>query len=193
MDHAHRRRLPLHGRRARRRGPPPARPDRAPTVDHDAAADGSRVGPLVAAGVVTGVGLGGFVDGIALHQLLQWHNMLSSKVPPTDLVAMKINMVWDGLFHSLTWTMTVIGLGLLWRAGRRDDVPWLGRVFVGGLLIGWGLFNFVEGLIDHHVLAIHHVHPGQDELAWDLGFLASGLVLLAVGGLLTRVHRREAA
>jgi uncharacterized membrane protein len=34
--------------------------------------DGMRIGPLVGAGLVLGIGLGGFVDGILLHQLLQW-------------------------------------------------------------------------------------------------------------------------
>lgn len=146
----------------------------------------AHVGPLVSAGTVMGVGLGGFVDGIVLHQLLQWHNMLSSKIPPVDLVTMKTNMVWDGLFHCLTWIMTVVGLGLLWRAAGRADVPWSGRVFVGALLLGWGLFNFVEGVIDHHILGLHHVHPGSGELAWDLGFLASGVLLIVVGGLMIR-------
>jgi hypothetical protein len=65
-------------------------------------------GPLIAAGLLLGTGLGGFVDGIVLHQILQWHNMLSSVRPPTNLVDMKVNMVWDGLFHALTWTVTVM-------------------------------------------------------------------------------------
>ena len=34
--------------------------------------------PGRAPGVLLGVGLGGFVDGILLHQLLQWHHMLTS-------------------------------------------------------------------------------------------------------------------
>jgi uncharacterized membrane protein len=143
--------------------------------------------------LLLGIGLGGFVDGIVLHQLLQWHNMLSSQIPPTDLVSMKINMLWDGLFHALTWTSTVTGLGLLWRAGGRDDVPWIGETFLGAMLIGWGLFNFVEGVIDHHILGIHHVHPGAGELAWDLGFLASGLAFLGIGALLVRAGRLQAA
>lgn len=146
--------------------------------------------PLIAAGIVMGVGLGGFVDGIVLHQILQWHNMLSARVPTTDLVGMKFNMVYDGLFHALTWIMTVVGLALLWRAGKRADVPWSGRIFVGALVLGWGLFNFVEGLIDHQLLGLHHVHPGAYELAWDLGFLASGLLGGAVGVALILAARR---
>lgn len=138
--------------------------------------------PVVAAGILLGVGLGGFIDGIVLHQILQWHNMLSGWIPPTDLVAMKVNMVWDGMFHLFTWLMTAIGIGLLWRAGQRPQVPWVTRSFVGALLLGWGLFNTIEGVIDHQFLGVHHVHPGPYELAADLAFLVFGLVLI-VGGI----------
>jgi uncharacterized membrane protein len=147
----------------------------------------THVGPLVAAGLVLGIGLGGFVDGILLHQILQWHNMLSSITPPTDLVAMKYNMVWDGLFHALTWTTCAIGIALLFRAGRRSDVPWSGRLLFGSVLGGWGLFNFVEGLIDHQMLGLHHVHPGENQLAWDLCFVfLGGLALMLIGFAIAR-------
>jgi len=53
------------------------------------------------AGVLLGIGLGGFVDGIVLHQIVQWHNMISNWMPPTTLTAMHVNMVWDGLFHAV--------------------------------------------------------------------------------------------
>ena len=148
-------------------------------------------GALLAAGVLLGTGLGGFVDGILLHQLLQWHSMLSSRLPPTDLVAMKINMFWDGLFHAFTWGMTVGGVGLLWRAGQRPEVPWSTRSFVGALAIGWGAFNVVEGLIDHQLLGVHHVHPGEAQLAWDVGFLVLGALLVGGGGLLVRAGRED--
>jgi uncharacterized membrane protein len=101
--------------------------------------------PLVAAGLLLGVGMGGFVDGILLHQLLQWHNMLASVLPVTDLVSSKVNMFWDGMFHAFTWLTTFAGLLLLFRAGARADVPWSGRIFAGTLIGGWGLFNLVEG------------------------------------------------
>jgi uncharacterized membrane protein len=137
--------------------------------------------------------LGGFFDGILLHQILQWHNMLSSVRPPTDLANMKYNMVFDGLFHALTWLTTVIGIFKLWRAGERTDVPWSTRTFMGALAIGWGLFNFCEGLIDHQLLGLHHVHPGRAQLAWDLAFLASGVVLGIVGAALVRGTRTGSA
>jgi uncharacterized membrane protein len=149
-------------------------------------------GAILSSGILLGAGLGGFLDGILLHQILQWHNLLSSVRPPTDLVAMKYNMVWDGLFHAFTWLVTAAGVARLWRAGQRSDVPWSTLTFTGSLAVGWGLFNFVEGLIDHQLLGIHHVHPGEGQLAWDVGFLAFGLVLLGVGWAAIRAGRADA-
>lgn len=143
--------------------------------------DSPRQGPIVSAGILLGTGMGGFVDGIVLHQILQWHNMLSSIRPPDDLITMKYNMVWDGLFHAFTWLATAVGLAKLWRAGFRADVAWSTKTLVGALVLGWGLFNFVEGLIDHQLLGIHHVHPGSAQLAWDVAFLISGLVMIGAG------------
>jgi uncharacterized membrane protein len=140
--------------------------------------------PLITAGIFLGLGLGGFVDGILLHQILQWHHMLSSIQPLVNKSNIDLNMVWDGLFHALDWVLTVIGVVLLWRAGGRDDVPWSANTFFGSVLIGAGLFNLVEGLIDHHILGIHHVKPGVHQLAWDLGFLGSGVLLIVVGLLM---------
>jgi uncharacterized membrane protein len=143
-------------------------------------------GAVISAGILLGTGLGGFADGILLHQILQWHNMLSSVRPPTDLIAMKYNMLWDGVFHAFTWVMTVAGVWRLWLAGKSENVPWSSRTFVGSLLVGWGLFNALEGIIDHQILSLHHVHPGQAELAWDLAFIGSGLVMQVAGCLLIR-------
>jgi uncharacterized membrane protein len=56
-------------------------------------------------------------------------------------------------------------------------------------LAGWGLFNLVEGLVDHHLLGIHHVRGGPYQLWWDLGFLAFGAALVAGGLLLRRGSR----
>jgi uncharacterized membrane protein len=137
--------------------------------------------PLIGACLLMGVGLGGFFDGILFHQILQLHSMLSNQLPKTTIPNMEVNMFWDGLFHAVTWIATVAGLGLLWRAIRRPEAVLSTKIFVGSLLAGWGLFNFVEGIIDHHILHVHHVVDGPVHLGWDLTFLASGLALLGVG------------
>jgi uncharacterized membrane protein len=152
--------------------------------------------PLRTPGIVLGVGLGGFVDGIALHQLLQWHHLLTSTdtdnvgVPyyPADTVeGLRMNTMWDGAFHVVTWLAVLIGLALLYRrvTESRNRV-WGSRALWGWMLVGWGLFNVVEGVIDHHVLGIHHVRTGPGQIWWDLGFLALGVVLILAGWLLQR-------
>src|SRR4051812_16657025 len=137
--------------------------------------------PLIAAGVLLGMGMGGFFDGIAFHQILQLHNMFSATVPKTSIPNMEVNMFWDGLFHAFTWIMTLWGIIALWRAGKHAEVPWSTRTFVGALFLGWGCFNFVEGLIDHHLLGIHHVVERLGVSVFDYAFLASGVVFILVG------------
>jgi uncharacterized membrane protein len=150
--------------------------------------------PLVAAGILLGAGLGGFVDGIVLHQILQWHNMLSGQLPPDTLVRAKINMYWDGLFHAAVWVLTAVGLAMLWSATGRAEVPHSGRTLVGGLLLGWGLFNVLEGIIDHELLGLHHVYEyTTNHLPADLAFLGLGVLLLLVGGALVRAGRTHPA
>ena len=122
----------------------------------------------------------------ARRQILQTHNMLSAIRPPTTVVNIETNMVWDGLFHAFTWIVTAVGLMLLFRAGRRTDVVWSGRVLLGSMLGGWGLFNFVEGLVDHHILHVHHVVERLGVSICDWAFPASGILLLVVGWRIAR-------
>jgi uncharacterized membrane protein len=149
--------------------------------------------PLVSAGLMLGIGLGGFLDGILFHQLLQTHNMLSAHRPKDSIVNIEINMFWDGLFHTFTWVATLIGVAMLFRAARRADVLWSGRVLVGSMLSGWGLFNLVEGVIDHHILQVHHVIERYGLSIWDWAFLASGVVLTGVGWVMVQSRDRHVA
>ncbi|MBW4645194.1 MAG: DUF2243 domain-containing protein [Goleter apudmare HA4340-LM2] len=149
----------------------------------------NRCTPLIAAGIFLGAGLGGFVDGILLHQILQWHHMLSNVRSLTTVSNIDLNMLWDGLFHALDWVLTVVGVALLWWSGGRNDVPWSSQTFFGSVLIGAGLFNLVEGLIDHQILGIHHVKPGPNQLVWDLGFLLLGAFLVVFGWIMLQNSR----
>lgn len=152
-----------------------------------AAANAPLRAPSAAPGLLLGIGLGGFVDGIGLHQILQWHNMLSAQLPPTTMPAMRTNMAWDGYFDAFNWLMCLAGVWALWAAGRRGAIP-AGRHFVGHLVLGWGVFNVVEGLIDHHLLNLHHVVdlPAHVPL-FDWVFLGvGGGLFILIGALLAR-------
>ena len=141
-------------------------------------------------GIVLGIGLGGLLDGIVLHQILQWHHMLTSTGSyPADTVAgLEVNTLWDGLFHATAFVFVVAGVAMLWRASRRGDLG-PGRALLGSALAGWGLFNLVEGVVDHPLLGIHHVRAGPQQLLYDLGFLAFGALLVVAGWLLARSRR----
>ncbi len=147
--------------------------------------------PQTTTGVFLGIGLGGFFDGIVLHQILQWHHMFTEPYPANSVGNLELNTLGDGLFHALTYVFTAIGLFLLWRNVQRKRLPMPGRVLVGALLVGWGLFNVIEGIIDHYVLRIHHVRSGPDQAFWDLAFLVWGATMLIGGWLLIRAQRRE--
>ncbi len=159
--------------------------------------DNNRRGFPTAAGIFLGLGLGGFFDGIILHQVLQWHHMVTSAGYPANSVAnLKFNTLLDGLFHATTYVFVAIGLALLWRAARHPHICWSGKMLMGTLLMGFGLFNLVEGIIDHHLLGIHHVNETvrqQQWIFWDLGFLIWGAAMLVGGWLLLRAGQQEIA
>jgi uncharacterized membrane protein len=146
-------------------------------------------------GILLGLGIGGFFDGIVFHQLLQWHHMLSSAGFPPDTVAnLEINTFWDGIFHASTYVLIALGVAILWRHARREHAPWSGKLLAGTLLLGWGIFNVVEGIVNHHVLGLHHVNetvPQSQWMMWDLGFLVWGAAMILAGAYLVRRGGRE--
>lgn len=142
--------------------------------------------PLIVAGLLIGMGQAGFFDGIVLHQLLQWHHLFSSVKTDATIAGLELNTIGDGLFHAFDWLLTSVGILCLWSALKQENVSPSTPTFIGSILMGAGLFNLIEGLIDHHILGIHHVKPGPHEFAWDLGFLAVGAILAILGAILLK-------
>lgn len=136
-------------------------------------------------GAVLGFALGGFFDGILLHQILQWHHLLSL-VPGIDDLRMQV--LWDGWFHALMYVIALAGLAGLWRLHRRGTGQW-GWPLVGAVLVGFGLWHVVDTLLSHWLLQIHRIRVDSDDpLLWDLLWLALfGLLPLALG---LRLRRR---
>jgi uncharacterized membrane protein len=143
-----------------------------------------------------GVGLGGFVDGILLHQILQWHHMLTGEHGGRSMntvAGLQANTLVDGFFHVATWLFVVAATVITVRAWQRGELapPW--RAHLGMVLAGWGTFNLVEGLIDHQILGIHHVRDDLGgPIGWDLAFLGLGVLLIFVGSAIARSGGRPA-
>jgi uncharacterized membrane protein len=86
------------------------------------------------------------------------------------------------------------GLFLLWRTAHRRHLHWSTKQLVGTMLLGFGIFNFVEGVVDHHWLGIHHVNetvPNEQWHLWDYAFTASGLIMIAAGSMVYRLGKQE--
>lgn len=65
---------------------------------------------FVGGSLVLGFGLGGLADGIVLHQVLQWHNLVSTQVSNETLGGLQANLFWDGVFHLSTTVLLVAGV-----------------------------------------------------------------------------------
>jgi len=147
--------------------------------------------PLVWAGVVLGMGFGGLADGIVLHSILGWHHLIcagaSEFCQPASVEQLKLENTQDGFFDLGLWLVLLAGTMLLFRAVRRAGPTARARVLCGSMLAGWGMFDFLEGIIDHQILGIHHVLPGtQHQLLFDMLYLAAGILFLAIGVCLVR-------
>jgi uncharacterized membrane protein len=107
--------------------------------------------------------------------------------PPTTVAGLRVNTLADGLFHVGAWVLTLAGIISTVASWRRNHLAPRWSSLVGMMLAGWGIFDVVEGLVDHHLLGVHHVRDDLGgPLAWDLGFLAFGLLLVVAGWTLQR-------
>ncbi|WP_338665576.1 DUF2243 domain-containing protein [Pararoseomonas sp. SCSIO 73927] len=138
-------------------------------------APGSRPsrGLFLSAGLL-GFCLGGFFDGILLHQVLQWHHFLSL-VPGESMQDIRTQILADGLFHVAVYLLAALGLLGLWRT--RGGLPLAGPRLLGSICLGFALWQAVDVVVFHWIIGIHRVRVDvPDPLAWDVGWLlATGL------------------
>jgi uncharacterized membrane protein len=101
-------------------------------------------------------------------------------------------MTADGVFHAVVWLATIIGIIMLCNAAKRSETQFSDRVFYGSILAGWGIFNVVEGIIDHHILQVHHVVERLGQSMWDWLFLGASVVLIVIGRMIAKDSRATA-
>lgn len=142
-------------------------------------------------GAVLGFALGGFFDGILLHQILQWHHLLSL-VPGVD--TLRAQVLWDGYFHALMYLVAIAGLWGLWR-NRSHGEEHKRSDLLGAVLVGFGLWHIVDAVLSHWLLGIHRIKlDSPNPLAWDLIWLAAfGVLPLVVGWGLLRRRQQKAS
>ncbi len=146
--------------------------------------------PLSTTSIILGIGIGGFIDGILFHQILQLHGMVSNKLPIDTVVGKAVNMFWDGIFHSITLTAVVIGVISLVRLLKKKHINPSPKLVWGGFFAGWGIFNFVEGIIHHHIIKLHNVNEFvTNPDIWNYSFLASGILFMVLG--FSIIYNRE--
>lgn len=143
--------------------------------------------PLMLSGFLLGFALGGFFDGILLHQILQWHHLLSG-LEGGRLGDIRFQILADGLFHALMYVIAVAGLWLSWRARSAVTQPGSERFLLAWALLGFGLWHVIDGIVSHWILGIHRVRMDVDNpLVWDLLWIAVfGIAFIAAGWWLLR-------
>lgn len=139
------------------------------------------------AGYLLGFGLGGFFDGILLHQVLQWHHLLSA-VEAAAFRDIRVQILADGLFHALMYVIALGGLLLLWRGRRAFADAGVDRLLLANALIGFGVWHMFDGVLSHWILGIHRIRMDvENKLIWDLlWFVVFGVAFAAVGWWLRR-------
>jgi uncharacterized membrane protein len=154
---------------------------------------------LLGAGVA-GFGFSGLIDVLLLHLVLQWHHLLSGIYSMSTLAGLRTNILADGLFSIGMVVVTGIGLGLLWRAERRTEVPLAIRPIAGSALIGLGAFDLYDAVVDHALLGLHQPIAGAGRPLglggqYNPHWAAVSLLFLAAGYYVYRTgtKRRDAA
>jgi len=120
---------------------------------------------LIAAGVF-GFGFSGLIDVLVLHHILQWHHLLSGIYPMNTLKGLRTNLLADGVFSVVMLLIMGVGAGLLWQSERRTDSPLAVRPLFGAAIIGLGVFDVYDSVVDHALLGLHQpVGPGGQSLS----------------------------
>lgn len=133
---------------------------------------------------VLGFAAGGLFDGILLHQILQWHHLLSL-VP--GVAGLRGQVLWDGYFHAFLYLAGGLGIAGLWRSrARLKEERW--KSVAGVLLFGFAAWHTIDSVVSHWWLGIHRIRiDSPDPLLWDLIWLVGfGIVPAIVGALLVR-------
>jgi len=142
---------------------------------------------VLAAGTF-GFGFSALVDVLVLHHVLQWHHLLSGRYPMDTLAGLRTNLLADGLFSLVMLGVLLVGAGLLWRAERRTASPLPVRPLAGAALVGLGVFDLFDAVVDHLLLGLHQ--PLSQGGRYNVHWLVVSLLLTGAGYYVYRTGLR---
>ncbi|MBB4906125.1 DUF2243 domain-containing protein [Actinophytocola algeriensis] len=138
--------------------------------------------PSVLAAGLIGVAAMAAVDEVVFHQILGWHHFY-------DRATQVVGLLSDGLLHAAE--LVALTGGFFWFADLRRRGALVPFAAWGGFLLGAGVFQLFDGLVDHKVLRVHQIRYGVDLLPYDLAWNIAAALLLLAGALVTwRAARR---
>lgn len=123
-------------------------------------------------GILFGVGLIAFIDETVFHQLLRWHHFYDKST--TD-----IGLISDGIFHAFSWFATIAGLFLFADLRRRNGLIF--QRWLGGVLLGIGVFQLYDGIIQHKWMRIHQIRYVDNVIVYDIVWNVGALIILFIG------------
>jgi len=141
------------------------------------------------ASLLLGFAMGGFFDGIFLHQILQWHHLLSG-IQTGALGSLAAQVAADGAFHAVMYVIATLGLIELCRA-RMGSASSDARPPSGLFWIGFGVWHIIDAVLSHWITGIHRVKMDADSpLIWDIAWVVVFGIVPLLYGWYTRIHRR---
>jgi len=131
-------------------------------------------------GVLFGLGLVAFIDEVVFHQLLHWHHFY-------DKSTTSMGLITDGIFHAFSWFATVVSLFML--ADLRKRKIWDGKQWAGATILGAGVFQLYDGIIQHKVMGLHQIRYNVEVIYYDVVWnIIAGFMIII--GLILLIQRK---
>ncbi|MFG6120163.1 DUF2243 domain-containing protein [Thalassobacillus sp. B23F22_16] len=134
-------------------------------------------------GFLFGLGLVAFFDEAVFHQLLNWHHFYDKSTTQMGLVS-------DGFFHAFSWFATIGGL-FMYADLRRRQALWKTR-WLGGVLLGMGVFQLYDGTVQHKLMQLHQIRYNVNILPYDLVWNITAVLMVIAGSIILLKTRRKA-
>ena len=133
-------------------------------------------------GIFFGLGAIAFIDETVFHQLLHWHHFY-------DKSTLAVGLISDGLFHAFSWFATVASLFIV--AYLRKLRAWDKRRWLGASVLGAGVFQLYDGIIQHKIFRLHQIRYDVEIFYYDLVWNVLAIFMILIGWGLLKPKQKQ--